>query len=256
MADFDAQQSALEHHPNRAAYMHGGMLAERGFGTEQILPVLGFHSLDWSDALTRLEASTPVDGADLLDRLLIVCTSDPMLEVSGERVLHDLGLLKRGRVDPFWLKRPKLGLGQAAKAFGLTAAHIDGHRGLYVLAQPTLRRLLERAAVGQADQRFGAVLLTAIGSGGEPLAAIGAAAYYRDAEARYRADCDRFADHQRRHPGRRWRLKPALSRQGHLAITTARQKDIAVPAERMRGHAADWLANQNANLRFNGGDEA
>lgn len=255
-ADLDAEQAALGHHPNRVAYMHSGMLTERGFGAAEILPVIGFHALDWRDALFRLGTTVPGNDTDLLERLRITCTSDPMLEVSGESLLHDLGLLKRGRIDPFWLKRPKLGLGQAAKAFGLTAADVDGHRGLYALAPTGLGQILSRAAASRPDQRIGALLPAAISAGGAPLAALGAAAFHRDAEARYRADCDRFADHQRRHPGRRWRAKPALARQGHLAITTARQKNIAAPAERTRGQAADWLADQNANLRFNGEDEA
>ncbi len=257
-AVLDAEQAALGYHPNYTAYVHGGMLAERGFDSQHILSVLGFHTLDWRDAIARLAASgSPDDGEmDLLGRLHRVCASDPMLEIVGERLLLDMGLLKQGRVDPFWLKRPKLGLGQATKAFGLAPGHADGHRGLYDLTAAALRGLFDNAATGQPDRRFGAVLLPVIIVGGAPLAETGAAAFHRDAETRYRDDCRRFAEHQRRDPSRRWRWKPALSRQGHLAVTTARQTDVAVPAGRTRGHAANWLADHDANLRFNGEVEA
>lgn len=257
-AMLDAEQAALGYHPNYTAYVHGGMLAERGFDSQHILSVLGFHTLDWRDAISRLGASgSPDDGeVDLLGRLHRVCASDPMLEVAGERLLLDLGLLKQGRIDPFWLKRPKLGLGQAAKVFGLAPGHADGHRGLYDLTAAAKRCLFDDAATGQSDRRFGALLLPAIIAGGAPLAAGGAAAFHRDGEARYRDDCRRFAEHQRRDPSRRWRWKPALSRQGHLAVTTARQTDVAVPTERTRGHAANWLADHDANLRFSREDEA
>lgn len=257
-AVLDAERATLGHHPNYTAYVHGGMLAERGFGPQDILAVLGFHALDWRDAIACLAASaSPDDGEmDLLGRLHRVCASDPMLEVAGERLLLDLGLLKHGGIDPFWLKRPKLGLGQAAKMFGLAPGHADGHRGLYDLTAAALRRLFDDGATGQPDQRFGALLLPVIIAGGAPLAASGAEAFHRDAEARYRDDCRRFAERQRRDLRRHWRWKPALSRQGHLAVITARQTAVAVPAERTRGHAANWLADHDANLRFNREDEA
>jgi len=234
------------------------MFVRRGSGAGHILPLFGFHALDWREALACLEAPATSDDEDVdpLGRLRIACETDPMLEVAGERLLSYLGLLRQGRIDPYWLKRPKLGLGQAAKAFGLAPHHATGHRGLYDLTPLALRRLFEDADVNRRDQRFGALLLPVIKAGGEPLAVIGAAAFHRDAEARYRDDCRRFAEHQRANPSRRWRWKPALSRQGHLAITTARAKHAALPAERTRGHAANWLSDQNANLRFNGEEEA
>lgn len=258
IGELDTEQAALGHHPNHTAYVHGGMLAEQGFGARHILSVLGFHTLDWREALTRLDAPTSSDDGemDLLGRLRLACEIDPMLEAAGENLLLSLGLLKHGRLDPHWLKRPKLGLGQAAKMFGLEPGHANAHRGLYDLPATALRRLFADATTDQPEQRFGAQLLRVIVDGGEPLAATGAAAFHRDAEARYRDDCRRFAEHQRGNPSRHWRWKPALSRQGHLAITTARQTDIAAPAERTRGHAANWLDDRGANLRFNGEDEA
>lgn len=256
--ELDTEQAALGHHPNYTAYVHGGMLAEQGFGAGNILSVLGFHTLDWREALTRLDALTSSDDGEmaLLSRLRRACDIDPMLEVAGENLLLSLGLLKHGRVNPHWLKSPKLGLGQAAKMFGLEPGHANGHRGVYDLPAAALQRLFADATTDQPDQRLGALLLPIIIAGGEPLAATGAAAFHRDAEARYRDDCRRFAEHQHGNPSRRWRWKPALSRQGHLAITTARQTNNAVPAERTRGHAANWLDDRGANLRFNGEDEA
>lgn len=253
----DAEQVALPPHPNYKAYVAGGMLKEKGFEAGHILGVIGFHALPWRIALAKLADAIDLDDqpACLLHSLRLACEADPMLEVAGHALLAELDLLERGGINPFWLRRPKLGLGQAAKVFGLEPHHADGHRGLYALAMPMLRRGFENAGVNQSDRRFGALLLPVVETGGERLAIIGAKAFHRDAEARYRADCESFADHQRRHPGRRWRWKPALSRQGHLAVTTARAKDIVTPAERSRGHAANWLDNHNANLRFNREDQ-
>lgn len=257
IAALDAEQAALGHHPHNSAYIMGGMLIERRFGAGHVLAVLGVHALDWSEVLDRL-AAPPRDGhaddADLLPRLRGLCETDPMLEVRGERLAGELDLLKRGRIDPFWLKRPEFGLGQAALAFGLEPHDADGHRGIYALPPAVLRRGFERAAVDQVDRRFGALLRPVIEVGGERLARIGAAAFHRDAEARYHDDCARFAAHQRANPDRRWRRKPPLSRQGHLAVTTARAKGVNLPVERTRGHAADWLGGHDANLRFTGGE--
>lgn len=253
IATLDAEQAALGHHPHYAAYIMGGMLFERGFAAGHILAVLGAHALDWREVLERL-AAAPVeadaDGADLLPRLRTACEADPMLEVAGERLAGELGLLQRGHIDPFWLKRPKFGLGQAALAFELRSDHVDGHRGLYALPLAVLRRGFENAAVNNRDQRFGALLVPVIAAGGDRLARIGAAAFHRDADARYQDDCARFAAHQRSHPDRRWRWKPPLSRQGHLAVTTARAKEVDLPAARTRGHAANWLGDHDANVRF------
>lgn len=257
IATLDAEQAALGHHPHYAAYMMGGMLFERGFAAGHILAVLGTHALDWREVLERL-AAAPVeadaDDADLLPRLRAACEADPMLEVTGERFADELGLFKRGHIDPFWLKRPKFGLGQAALAFELTRDHADAHRGLYALPLAVLLRGFENAAVNDRDQRFGALLVPVIAAGGDRLARIGAAAFHRDAETRYHDDCARFAAHQRGHPDRRWRWKPPLSRQGHLAVTTAKAKQIDLPATRTRGYAANWLGDHDANLRFTNGE--
>ncbi len=255
IAALDAEQVALGHHPHYVGYVAGGMLHERGFGAGHILAVLGLHACDWREVLARV-AAAPVDAdeADLLPRLRAACEADPMLEVVGERFAGDLDLLKKGHIDPFWLKRPKFGLGQAAMAFGLEPRHADGHRGLYAIPPTVLRRGFESAAVDQRDQRFGALLVSVIEAGGERLARIGAAAFHRDAKARYRDDCDRFAAHQRSNPDRRWRWKPPLSRQGHLAVTTAQALSVDVPAGRTRGHAANWLGDHDANLRFTNKD--
>ncbi|WP_174291067.1 hypothetical protein [Sphingomonas bacterium] len=253
IAALDAEQAALGQHPHYPAYIAGGMLFERGFGAGHIFAVLGAHTLDWREVIARL-ANMPVDDADdvadLLPRLRTLCDADPMLEVTGEAMVDELDLLKQGRIDPFWLKRPKFGLGQAALAFGLAPHHGSGHRGLHALPLAVLRRGFESAAVNQRDQRFGSLLVPVIEAGGERLARIGAAAFHRDAEARYCDDCNRFVAHQRANPDRRWRWKPPLSRQGHLAVTTAQALEVGLPAACTRGHAANWLGNHDANLRF------
>ncbi|MGY2735044.1 hypothetical protein [Sphingomonas sp. UYP23] len=251
----DVEQADLGHHPHYAGYIMGGMLLERGFSAEHILAVLGVNALGWRDVLPRLTDAVVADGdddADLLLRLRAVCEADPMLEIAGEVLAGELDLLKHGRIDPFWLKRPKFGLGQTALAFGLKPHHAKGHRGLYALPLEVLHRGFENAAPNQQDQRFGAMLVPVIEAGGKRLARIGAAALHRDAEARYHDDSARFAAHQRVHPDRRWRWKPPLSRQGHLAVTTAQTLDIDLPAALTRGHAANWLGDHDANLRFTG----
>lgn len=253
IALLDAEQDKLGHHPHYPAYVMGGMLAERGFGVGHVAAVLGVHSLDWRAVLDRLAEMPPdddPDDPDLLPRLRNACEADPMLEVAGERLAAEHGLLDRDRIDPFWLKRTKFGLGQAAIMFGLEPDYANGHRGLYALPLDVLRRGFEQAGAGQSDQRYGAMLVPLIATGDERLARIGARAFHRDAEARYRHDCARFAAHQRAHPDRRWRWKPPLSRQGHLAVTTAQALGVDLPAERTRGHAANWLADHDANLRF------
>lgn len=252
LAELDSKQTALGHHPHHAGYVAGGMLLERGFGKDHILAVLGMHALDWRDTLDRLD-SAPVDAEDSIDllyRLRSACQSDPMLEVVGTQLAGELGLLKHGRIDPFWLKRPKFGLGQAAMVFGVEPQHADCHRGLYALPLAVLRRGFVTASALSEDQRFGALLLPVIQMGGERLARIGAAAFHCDAEARYQDDCARFAAHQRTHPDRRWRWKPPLSRQGHLAVTTAQMLGTDLSDQRTRGHAANWLGDHDANLRF------
>lgn len=255
----DAEFAGLGYHPNYPAYVHGGILADKGFGPAHILPVAGFYDLDWRDALGRL-AKTPIDAGDdpacLLVRLRHACESDAMLEVSGFAWCDHAGLLKRGAIDGYWVKRPKLGLGQPAKAFGLRPEQAAAHRGLYTLSTATLERGFENGAVNQSDQRFGAMLPAVIEAGGQRLARIGAETLHRDAETRYRDDCRSFAAHQAVTPDRRWRWKPPLSRQGHLAITTARARDIAIPTERTRGHAANWLDGHDAKISFTKDDEA
>lgn len=256
IAKLEAEQAQLGHHPNYAAYIPGGMLEGKGFGVDHILPIAGFHALDWHEALARLHAAPISDDEPvcLLARLRHVCDTDPMLEMAGHAFFEERDQLKRGGIDLYWLKRPRLGLGQAAKAFGVEPAHAQAHRGLYALTVATLRRGFENAAANQSDQRFGAMLVPVIEVGGGRLARIGAKAIHADAEARYRDDCERFAINQRANPSRQWRWKPALSRQGHLAVTTARAKDIALPSARTRGHAANWLDDHDANIRFTDGD--
>lgn len=254
----EAELASLGYHPNYPAYVHGGMLADKGFGPAHILAVAGFYDLDWREALDRLDKAPADPGDDLaclLIRLRHACEADAMLEVAGFAWCEQSHLLKRGAIDGYWLKRPKLGLGQPAKAFGLRPDQAAAHRGLFALSTATLKRGFESAAVNQSDQRFGAMLSAVIDTGGQRLARIGAAALHDDAETRYRDDCRSFAAHQAATPDRRWRWKPPLSRQGHLAVTTARSKDVAMPTARTRGHAANWLDSHDANIRFTREDE-
>jgi hypothetical protein len=250
IAALDIKQAALGSHPNHTAYCHGGVLAVREMTAQHILPHAGFCRLPYPDAVDRLaEARANGDEDCLISALRTVCESDALLEVAGFAWFDERGLLKRGALNPYWLRRPLLGLGQPAKIAGLAPRHVAAHRGLYTLSPLDLG--CRFAAVSKdADEAFGDLLLGVIEAGGDSLAMIGAAAVERDAAERYATDCASFAAHQRTTGDRHWRWKPALSRQGHLAVTTANVRDVDVPAERSRGHAATWLDDNGANPRF------
>ncbi|PZO81008.1 MAG: hypothetical protein DI632_00045 [Sphingomonas hengshuiensis] len=222
----------------------------RGMGFAHILAHAGFYRLAYGEAITRLaEARDETDADCLIVALAYVCETDPLLEVAGLAWLDGHDLLKRGGLDPFWHKRPKLGLGQPAKLHGLTAADADAHRGLYTFSPAQLRHRFD-AVSDQSSDTFGALLPSVIGAGGTELSATGAAATEQDAADRYWAKSASFAEHQRTNGDRRWRWKPPLSRQGHHARTIAELKEVAMPAERTRGHAANWLDDNGANPRF------
>lgn len=246
----DAEQAALGHHPNTIAYAHGGVAALRDMGSSHILAHAGLYRLPYGDAIARLgDARDDGDDDCLIAALRRVCESEPLLEIAGLAWLDEHGLLKRGGIDPFWIKRPKLGLGQPAKLHGLTVADTAAHRGLYTFAPSELRGRFDAVAAVSADT-FGDLIPAVIAAGGAELVAIGKAASEADAAERYWAKCASFAAHQRAHGDRRWRWKPPLSRQGHHARTIAELKEFAMPAERTRGHAATWLDDNGANPRF------
>lgn len=252
IAELDVAQAGLGYHPNYAAYEHGGIAVGRRMGAAHIPAHAGFYLLPYGEAIDRL-AAVRVDHAEddcLLTRLRVVCESDPLLEIAGLAWLGDCGLLKNGNIDPFWIKRPALGLGQPAKLHRLGHEHREGHRGIYTLSLAELRRCFSAAACEQESDTFGALLRIVIEAGGLVLAAAGEAVIERDANDRYNENCRRFAEHQRTDGNRRWRWKPPFSRQGHLAVTTARAQDTEIPAEQTRGHAATWLDDHGANIRF------
>lgn len=250
LAALNVEQDALGHHPNYVAYCHGGIPAVPGMGAGHILAHAGFYRLPYAQAIMRLaEARIEADEDCLIVALKRVCESDAMLEVAGLAWLDQYAVLKRGALNPIWLKRPKLGLGQPAKLHGLEAADAEAHRGLYTLPPDDLRRRFDAVAVCAANT-FGDVLTAVIAAGGTEFAAIGKAATEMGAAGRYWAKCASFAAHQRACGDRRWRWKPPLSRQGHHARTIAELKDLEMPAERTRGHSATWLNDNGANPRF------
>jgi hypothetical protein len=255
IAALDAEQASFDRHPNYTAYCHGGITAVRAMGASHIFAHIGFYLLPYREAIERLAAAREATDDDcLIVALRVTCECDALLEVAGFAWAQSQGLLKRGGIDPFWLKRPLLGLGQPAKACGLTPEQAPAHRALYTLAPTELLERFEDAATS-ADDTFGDLLPLVIDAGGAELAALGRDATERDAAERYEADCDAFAAHQRKNGDRRWRWKPPFSRQGHLAVTTAQVRGADMPAERTRGHAATWLADHDANPRFRGGEE-
>jgi hypothetical protein len=250
IAALDEEQNALGQHPHYAIYRHGGIAAVRGMGVAHILAHAGFYTLPHPAAVAKLaEARDAHDDDCLITALKSACESDAMLEVAGHAWFDELGLLKGGALNPFWVKRPKLGLGYPARLYGLNAEDAVAHRGLYVLNPLELRERFAEVACS-AEQTFGDLLSSVIASGGTELAAIGSAATEADAADRYWARCASFAAHQRATGDRRWRWKPPLSRQGHHARTIAEFKSVDMPSERTRGHAATWLDDNGANPRF------
>ncbi|MGI4733030.1 MAG: hypothetical protein ACRYFW_14980 [Janthinobacterium lividum] len=247
-----AEQAAVGYHPNHLGYLFGGDYASRGMGAAHMLPLVGWHRLPFETAIDRLKEAG-VDHAadgDLLTAVRIACETDQELEAAGFAWLGEVGLLKHGAVDRYWLKKPTLGLGQPARMHGLVREHHDGHRGLYALDLADLRARFSDAAAGAPDTSYGGLLGSVVATGGPVLAALGTAAMHQDAEARYEADALSFAAHQRSTARRDWRGKPSLSAQGHLARRTADARDLALPTERTRGAAADWLDANGANVRF------
>lgn len=250
MTELGAEDAALGHHPNYPAYVHGGLVAVRDMGADHILAHAGFYRLPHAEAIARLGDARGQSDADcLIVALKTLCESDPMLEVAGLAWLGERGLLWRGVINPFWLRRPLLGLGQPAKLHGLEPEHMQGHRALYTLTPPELATRFAEVA-DRVDDPFGDLIAAVIDAGGSALTAMGAEAIERDAAERYAADCAGFHAHQRATGDRRWRWKPPFSRQGHLAVTTAQVRGVPVPTERTRGHAATWLDDNGANPRF------
>ena len=251
----EAEQATFNRHPNYTAYCHGGVVAVGGMGRAHILAHLGFYLLPYPHAISRLaEAREASDDDCLIRALRVACESDAALEVSGFAWADGQGLLKRGIVDPFWIKRPLFGLGQPAKANGLTPDQAPAHRGLYTLSPAELMGRFAAVATSPVDT-FGNLLGAVIDAGGPLLDALGREATERDAAERYEADGASFAAHQRANGDRHWRWKPPLSGQGHLAATTAHVRGVEMPAERTRGHAANWLDEHGANPRFRDGDK-
>lgn len=243
---------AVEDHPNRAAYGNGGIFAAKDFGAEHVLPLIGFAALPWPSAIARIGTMSVDQNDCVLSVIRKVCEQEAALEQSGLGWLGEALLLRNGKVPPFWFKRPKLGLGQTAKFYGLKHDDAAAHRGVYALGIETMSQVFGLASTGGSELSFGALLPVVIARGGRRLQQIGADALHADAEARYWARKRSFAEHEAVTPGRQWRDKPPLSRQGHLAVTTAQKLGIQVPAVRTRGDAADWLEAHNANLRFRG----
>lgn len=244
---------AVADNPNATAHANGGILASKSFGAPHVLPFIGFADLPWRIALTRI--AEMADYADCtLTRIRLICEQDAGLEETGVHWCRDKGFLRNGEPPKGWFIRPKLGLGQPAKSNGLTRDDAPAHRGIYALGIDQMIHTFSNASSGQHDLTFGAMLPAVIAQGGEQLHDLGVAAVHADAEARYFERKRSFAARQAATSDRRWRDKPPTSRQGHLAITTARRLGVSLPSARNRGDAADWLDDHGANLRFEGGE--
>ena len=237
-------------------YLHGGVYASVQMSAVHIVLLAGLLEQTAEAVLEALEiVEETIDGAcDLLSSVRLACETWSGLEIAGWEWLDRQSLLKNGQLNGYWLtkNKHKLGLGQHAMASGLGLEHALGHRGLYTLDVAEMRQRF--AAHDKADRSFGQLLRPVIEAGGSDLARLGETANRTQARLRYEEDCRRFAEHQARNPDRSWRWRPAKSRQGHLARTTATELHIDMPAKRTRGHAANWLDDRGANLRHRGED--
>ena len=249
VADLATPVSAKASHPNRAAYTAGGLLKQFDFGAEQILPLIGL-AHEAASFIRTMCAATDERGEQLPVCLKAVCRSDARLEARGYAICRDRGLLKRGRIDGFWLKRPKLGLGQWVTLFGFEATQAAAMRGVFTWTGATIGALLARSAHAYLDAPFGAALVHLAATDDGRLARRGTIALHEAARDRYFARRASFEAYAAASSDIGWREKPPRSRQGHLAVTTARVKGVPVPAERRRGAAADWLEANGANVRF------
>lgn len=245
----EAAPASNPNHPSHAAYAFGGLVIPFGFGAVHILGLIGLlHARAGRVATLCADVERP----ELLVPICLhaLCEQDPAFESDGFDICRDQGLLKRGRVDGFWLKRPKLGLGQAARLLGFQAAHAQAMRGVFTWSGATIGALLARSAHAYLDAPFGAALIHLAATDDGRLGRRGAMALHEAARDRYFARRAGFEAYSAATADTGWREKPPRSRQGHLAVTTARAKGMALPAVRRRGAAADWLERNGANVRF------
>lgn len=252
-ASLAAPTAKTAHHPNHAAYTAGGLLVPFDFGAAQILPLIGLAHVP-ADVVCAMLAATDQRGEHLPVRFKALCIADAALEQQGFAICRDLGLLKRGRIDGFWMKRPKFGLGQWATLSGFTVEQAAAMRGIFTWTGATIGALLARSAHSHLDAPFGAALVHLAATDDGRLARRGAMALHQTARDRYFARRASFEAYAAATGDTGWREKPPRSRQGHLAATTARVKNLPLPAERRRGDAADWLESHGANVRFVGED--
>lgn len=248
-ATLAAPTSGTASHPNHAAYTAGGLLTPFDFGPDQIFPLIGLAHTPASVVCAAC-AATDERGEQLPTCLKALCNADAKLDEQGYATCSDLGLLKRGRIDGFWLKRPGLGLGQWVKLFGFEATQAAAMRGVFTWTGATIGALLARSAHAYLDAPFGAALVHLAATDDGRLARRGAMALHQTARERYFARRASFEAYAAAAADTGWREKPPRSRQGHLGVTTARAKGVPVPAERRRGNAADWLEHNGANVRF------
>ena len=252
LANFDNAPDAAECHPNYVAYQCGGVLTGRKFAAAHVPAWIGFNALPIEQAFERITEQSTASCGCILSSIRKVCESEPELETAGLNWCGEHGLLRNGKLKPFWLKNPKLGLGQPAKTYGLKPGQAEAFRGVFELSPAEMLDAFSFAARSGGDRSFGSVLPAVIAQDCGHLQKLGAAALHADAEQRYRDLQRSFAAHEAETSNTSWRSKPPRSRQGHLAVTTASAKCVAVPSARTRGEAAEWLDQHGANLRFNG----
>jgi hypothetical protein len=245
-----AATPVVQAHPNHAAYVFGGLVERFQFGVQHVPALIGLLHTPAGEVIERIETTGAAAGWNLAVAMRVSCEADPGLEVRGYAVCEMNALLKRGRIDGFWIKRPRLGLGQGAILVGFEARYASPMRKILDVPAQSAGVLISRFAPGLQAIPFGAVLTHVAATDDGVLAMMGARLLHKDARDRYYAKRASFAAHQAATDDRRWREKVPRSRQGHLAVTTANAKSVERPSERQRGPAADWLERHGANVRF------
>lgn len=158
-------------------------------------------------------------------------------------------VLKRSEPHPHY---HRFVLGGTGRAAAQDARHVVAMIGaLATTATTIVPMMLESSSGTDAGLARLADLTRVLDGGASALAKRGRQVLHDRAAAAYHADCARFDAWQAETPDRtEWRALPPVSRQGHLARTTAKHRDIIPPVATSRGDAADWLADAGANIRF------
>jgi hypothetical protein len=248
----DVARKRAEPHPHYHRFVIGGTGAAAGQTAVHIVPMIGALASPTASVIEQLKTRADSSDAGLarLIDLTKLIDADAVNATTGMAVLTRKGLLDNGAVPADWLNRAKLGLGLGPCFHSLRAGHNAAYVGLWSLDRAAFAERFASSAAASA-RTFGDAVFALVDSDPGDLADLGALVLHDRAAVAYHTDCTSFAAWQLAHPDALgWRDRPPVSAQGHLARTTAKQLDIAMPCTGTRDDAAMWLDDHDANLRF------